>query len=60
MDYILMFVAGMVVGWNFLQQPEWVAKLIEKIKAKFSRKPKDDVPVTPPSSNTDTSGTVSG
>lgn len=24
------FVAGLVVGWNFLSQPAWVAKLIKK------------------------------
>lgn len=59
MDYILMFLAGMVVGWNFLPQPEWVANLVAKIKAKFSRKPKDTPPVVVPVSNTD-SGTISG
>lgn len=26
------FVAGLIVGWNFLSQPAWVAKLIAKTK----------------------------
>jgi hypothetical protein len=25
-EFILGFVVGAVVGWNFLPQPEWVAK----------------------------------
>lgn len=24
------FVIGLIVGWNFIKQPEWVANLIEK------------------------------
>jgi hypothetical protein len=27
---IVGFVAGLVVGWNFLPQPEWVAKYFRK------------------------------
>lgn len=29
------FVAGLLVGWNLLPQPEWVKSLVEKVKAKF-------------------------
>ncbi len=43
MDYFLVFFAGLVVGWNFLAQPEWVAKIVENIKSRFK---KDDT--TPP------------
>lgn len=27
---VIGFVAGLIVGWNFLSQPEWVAKLIKR------------------------------
>lgn len=26
------FIAGLIVGWNFLSQPAWVAGLIAKVK----------------------------
>lgn len=29
---IVGFVAGLLVGWNFLAQPEWVQNLINKVK----------------------------
>jgi predicted permease len=29
---VIGFVAGLIVGWNFLSQPAWVAKLIAKAK----------------------------
>lgn len=30
MLYVLIaFAAGLVVGWNFLPQPEWVLKLVK-------------------------------
>lgn len=32
---VIAFFAGLVVGWNFLPQPEWVADIIEKIKSGF-------------------------
>lgn len=28
----IMFTAGLIVGWNFLPQPQWVADLVKKIK----------------------------
>lgn len=28
------FVAGLVVGWNFLPQPQWVKDLFNKITGK--------------------------
>jgi hypothetical protein len=28
----LAFVAGLIVGWNFLRQPEWVAGLIDEVR----------------------------
>lgn len=24
------FIAGLVIGWNFLEQPKWVADLVAK------------------------------
>ncbi len=27
----LAFAAGLVVGWNFLPQPQWIRKIIDKI-----------------------------
>ena len=33
---LIIFVAGLIVGWNFLAQPAWVANLVEK--AKFWKK----------------------
>ena len=30
-ELILGFVAGLVVGWNFLPQPQWVKNLLAKI-----------------------------
>jgi len=31
---VIGFVAGLIVGWNFLTQPAWVANLIAKAKNK--------------------------
>lgn len=31
LDIIVGFVAGLVVGWNFLPQPQWVKDLLAKI-----------------------------
>lgn len=33
--YILSFVAGLIIGWNFLPQPNWVKQLVDKL---FGRK----------------------
>ncbi len=32
---ILFFMAGLVIGWNFLPQPSWVKDLVDKL---FGRK----------------------
>lgn len=32
---IASFVAGLVIGWNFLPQPDWVRELVGKL---FGRK----------------------
>lgn len=32
---LLIFGAGLIVGWNFLAQPEFVRKKVEEIKARF-------------------------
>jgi len=31
------FIAGLVVGWNFLPQPHWVLDLIVKLVRAFRR-----------------------
>ncbi len=28
----IIFAAGLVVGWNFLPQPQWVKDLMDKIR----------------------------
>lgn len=33
----LAFAGGLVVGWNFLPQPEWVKAQIDKLKTKMSQ-----------------------
>jgi hypothetical protein len=30
-DYLLVFVAGLLVGWNLVPQPHWVAHVIAKV-----------------------------
>lgn len=30
-DLIVAFLAGLVVGWNFLPQPAWVKNLLGKV-----------------------------
>lgn len=30
-ELIIGFVAGLVVGWNFLPQPAWVKNLLSKV-----------------------------
>lgn len=29
--YILCFVAGLIIGWNFLPQPDWIKQLVDKL-----------------------------
>ncbi len=33
---LLIFGAGLVVGWNFLAQPAWVKAQVDKLKAKVT------------------------
>lgn len=32
------FAVGLITGWNFLKQPEWVAEKVTKIKNKIAAK----------------------
>lgn len=34
---ILIFGAGLIVGWNFLPQPQFVKNQVDKIRAKFTK-----------------------
>lgn len=36
MTLFLGFIAGLLVGWNLLPQPEWVKRSVEKLKNKLS------------------------
>lgn len=36
-ELLVGFAAGLIVGWNFLPQPQWVLDLIAKIKAKVTK-----------------------
>lgn len=29
--YALFFVAGLIIGWNFLPQPIWVKNIVQKL-----------------------------
>lgn len=29
--FILCFFMGLIIGWNFLPQPDWVKELVDKI-----------------------------
>lgn len=51
---VLAFLAGFLVGWGILPQPEWAKPLIEKAKELFMNLFKKDPPVDPnkPSANT--------
>lgn len=33
--FILGVVVGLLVGWNFLKQPEWVATNVTKLRTKL-------------------------
>lgn len=35
MTFVVGVVVGLVIGWNFLPQPQWVAGLVEQLKAKL-------------------------
>ena len=35
LDALLVFAAGLLVGWNVLPQPKWVKALWDKFMAKF-------------------------
>jgi hypothetical protein len=35
--YLVVFAAGLIVGWNFLEQPELVKNWIASLRAKFTR-----------------------
>lgn len=34
LELCLAFMAGLVVGWNFLPQPQWVLDLVNKVRNK--------------------------
>jgi hypothetical protein len=34
LELAVSFVAGLVVGWNFLPQPQWVLDLVKKVTGK--------------------------
>ena len=38
MTFLSGLVVGLIVGWNFLPQPQWVKSLVEKVVAKISDK----------------------
>lgn len=33
--FVVGVVVGLIVGWNFLKQPEWVATQVAKLRAKL-------------------------
>lgn len=37
-SFVLGLVVGLIVGWNFLPQPQWVKNLVDKVVAKISDK----------------------
>jgi len=37
-SFVLGLVVGLIVGWNFLPQPQWVKNLVDKVVAKISNK----------------------
>ena len=34
MTFVLGVVVGLLIGWNFLAQPSWAKRLVDKAKAK--------------------------
>lgn len=39
LDLFFGFAVGLVVGWNFLPQPQWVVDILNKVKEKVGTKP---------------------
>lgn len=35
--YVIVFCAGLVVGWNLLPQPAWVADLYHHVEMQFKK-----------------------
>lgn len=35
LNIIIAFVGGLVVGWNFLKQPEWAKSIVDRITDQF-------------------------
>ena len=38
MTFLFGLVVGLIVGWNFLPQPQWVKNLVDKVVAKVKEK----------------------
>ena len=38
MTFLFGLVVGLIVGWNFLPQPQWVKTLVDKVVAKVKEK----------------------
>jgi hypothetical protein len=36
MTELIAFCAGLIVGWNFLPQPQWVKDLVSKVKERIN------------------------
>lgn len=36
MTELIAFCAGLIVGWNFLAQPQWVKDLVSKVKERIN------------------------
>ena len=37
-SFVLGLVVGLIVGWNFLPQPQWVKNLVDKVVDKVKEK----------------------
>jgi len=37
-SFLFGLVVGLIVGWNFLPQPQWFKSLVDKVVAKISDK----------------------
>lgn len=38
MTFLFGLIVGLIVGWNFLPQPQWVKKLVDKVVTKVKEK----------------------
>jgi hypothetical protein len=38
MTFLFGLIVGLIVGWNFLTQPQWVKKLVDKVVTKVKEK----------------------